>query len=442
MDRKRLKGLFVPAALTPDGWISDTSIYFDAHGVIERLEPGLSDSLLHRAKGPVVPGMTNLHSHAFQRAMTGRTHSFTSADDNFWSWRASMYDFVEEMGPEDLESLATGLYADMLAQGYTSVCEFHYVHHDPSGNPYTDPAEMSKAIVRAARTSGIGLTLLPVLYRYGGFGGIDIGRGQRRFFHTVDDYLKLVEILTAESEATADFVLGYAPHSLRAIDPEDIGLLVQHRSATGAGRPMHIHISEQMKEVEDCLSWCGKRPVEWLIDNAPIDENWCLVHSTHVTADELDAVARTGAVVGLCPTTEADLGDGVFPFREFLRRGGVYGIGSDSNVSTSPSEEIRLLEYIQRAYWKTRNISGQSSKMGAGTLRYLEALQGGRQASGMKSGRLESGSRADLLVLDASHRLLEGKSPDEMLNAHLFSGGSETIQTVIVRGHAIEYSLK
>jgi formimidoylglutamate deiminase len=424
-------GFFAPAALLPGGWATDVSIYIDGTGEISRIRSNHFDPSLESVSGPLIPGMINVHSHAFQRAITGRTQSFASPDDDFWSWRDAMYLLSASMTPADLEQVAVQLYRAMLRCGYTSVCEFHYLHHDQRGLPYDDPAEMSRAIIRAAEQTGIGLTLLPVLYTRGGIRDQPLSPGQMRFAHTTQSYLDVLDELFDSTSVT----IGYAPHSIRAVGQEDLHVILDHRrQGPSPEAPVHIHISEQRAEVETCLQVSGARPIDLLYDIAKPDENWCLIHATHASDTELWRIVESGTCVGLCPTTEADLGDGVFPLLDFMVDGGRIGIGSDSNICVSPGEEIRLLEFVQRLQTERRNTFTEATELGAGTVRYRQALEGGRQASGRKVGRIEAGSCADFVVLKSDHALIENRTPDESLNAHVFSGGEPTVSDVIVSG--------
>ncbi len=434
MDDTLSNGMHSPDVLLSDGWASNVSIYWDGSGTITKIRPCYCDSSLTSARGPLVPGMVNLHSHAFQRELVGRTQIFTSPGDDFWSWRQAMYAHLQSLSPDELESVATRLYQDLIRSGYTSVCEFHYVHVGSSREPYFDPAEMSLAILRAANSAGIGLTLLPVLYQHGGFRNAAPDEHQHRFILSVERYCELVEKMLDAVNDDSNVCIGYAPHSLRAVDATGLHYLLEHRANHAPSSPVHIHVAEQIQEVEECLLAHGQRPIEWLFSNALVDQNWCLVHATHANERELALIADAGATVGLCPTTEADLGDGTFPLPEYLDCSGVYGIGSDSNVCISPFEELRLLEYGQRLTGQTRNIDGVRSELGAGTRRYLQSLAGGRRASGRNVGTLNEGAWADFIVLDASHALLRNKTADEQLNTVVFSGDASMLSAVVIRG--------
>ena len=284
---------------------------------------------------PTLPGIPNIHSHAFQRAMAGLAERQGAPHDSFWTWRERMYGFAARLTPDTLRDIAAQLYVEMLEAGYTAVCEFHYLHHQPDGRPYADPAAMSLALVEAAREAGIRLTLLPVLYMAGGFDGRALAERQRRFGHDLPAYRRLVDALLPHEDATLR--IGLAMHSLRAVPQAPLREVLSDRPG-GAGRPLHIHIAEQVLEVEECVAARGARPVEWLLDHAEVDADWTLVHATHLSATEMRALAATPAVVAICTTTEANLGDGLFPLGDFLAAGGRIGVGSDSNVSVSPVE--------------------------------------------------------------------------------------------------------
>jgi formimidoylglutamate deiminase len=379
----------------------------------------------------VLPGMPNLHSHAFQRAMAGLAERRGPGEDSFWTWRETMYAFAEAIDPDDMKAIATQVYVEMVKAGYTQVCEFHYLHHGPRGVPYADPATMSLALVEAAAEAGIGLTLLPVLYMTGGFDGRALNERQQRFHHDVGRYVSLLERLVPLQNDMLR--IGVALHSLRAV-PEDAMRAVL---ATGVCRdmPIHIHIAEQIGEVQDCLAARGARPVEWLLDHADVDARWTLVHATHLTPHETARLAKTGAVAGLCPTTEANLGDGVFPLAAFIDAGGTLGIGSDSHISVSPVEELRWLEYGQRLLTRHRNVAARHPEESVGTVLWQRALDGGAQAASADVGRLVAGSRADLLVLDDRSPLLAARGEADAIDSFLFAGNTPLVRDVMVGGH-------
>jgi len=417
--------LFAAQALLPGGWANDVLLRWSEDGRITHAQPGSARPPgVPRAPGPLLPGMPNLHSHAFQRAFAGLTEFRAASDDSFWSWRDLMYRFAARMSPAALEAIATWLYVEMLEAGYTAVCEFHYLHHAEDGRPYADDAEMSLALLRAARRAGIGITLLPVLYQTGGFGGQPPRDGQRRFLRGTDGMLALLERLAPQVRAQGG-VLGLAPHSLRAVPPDSLHAALRGLDAIVPGAPVHIHIAEQTQEVDDCLAWSGQRPVEWLLEHAPVDARWCLVHATHLTEAEARGAARTGAVAGLCPTTEANLGDGLFDLPRWRAAGGLWGLGSDSHACVNAAEELMLLEYGQRLMLRRRNVLATDAQAQVATATLLQAVQGGAQAAGRLAAPgaqagLVPGGMADFVALDPEHIALRGLPPESQLAAHVF----------------------
>ena len=431
--------LFAADALLPTGWARNVLIEWDGAGRIAQVAPGATAPAgVPTAAGPVIPGMPNLHSHAFQRAFAGLTEYRGQAEDSFWSWRNLMYRFAARITPESLEAIATWLYLEMLEAGYTSVCEFHYVHHDTDGRPYADDATLSLALLRAARTAGIAITLLPVLYQTSGFGAKPPRADQARFIRSTDNMLSLLERLAPAAQAQGA-VLGLAPHSLRAVPPDSLAAAVQGLTALNPQAPIHIHIAEQTQEVDDCIAWSGQRPVQWLLNHAPVDERWCLVHATHMTPDEYAGAARTGAVAGICPTTEANLGDGIFDMPLWLQHGGRWGVGSDSHACVNAAEELLMLEYGQRLSLRQRNVLASGSQPEVATAMALQAVQGGAQASGRwgagAAAGIAVGQSADWVVLDAQHVALRGLPAPAMLSAHVFaSHRTSAIDSVWVGG--------
>ena len=415
--------LFADHALLPTGWARDVLLQWDTSGQLLAVAPGSAVADAPRAPGPVIPGMPNLHSHAFQRAFAGLTEYRAEVEDSFWSWRNLMYRFAAQITPEALQAIATWLYVEMLEAGYTSVCEFHYVHHAQDGKPYADDATLSLALLQAARTAGIGITLLPVLYQSSGFGNKPPREDQRRFIRSTDNMLSLLERLAPATQALGAN-LGLAPHSLRAVPPASLAAAVQGLTALNPRAPIHIHIAEQTQEVEDCIAWSGQRPVQWLLDHAPVDERWCLVHATHMTPAEYAAAAATRAVAGICPTTEANLGDGIFDTPLWLQHGGRWGVGSDSHACVNAAEELMLLEYGQRLHRRQRNVLATSAQPEVATAMTLQAVQGGAQAAGRATvgevAGLAVGQQADMVALDAQHVALCGLSAPAMLSAHVF----------------------
>ena len=431
--------LFAADALLPTGWARNVLIAWDGAGRIAQVTPGATAPAgVPTAAGPVIPGMPNLHSHAFQRAFAGLTEYRGQAEDSFWSWRNLMYRFAQRITPESLEAIATWLYIEMLEAGYTSVCEFHYVHHDTDGRPYADDATLSLALLRAARTAGIAITLLPVLYQTSGFGAKPPRADQARFIRSTDNMLSLLERLAPAAQAQGA-VLGLAPHSLRAVPPDSLAAAVQGLTALNPQAPIHIHIAEQTQEVDDCIAWSRQRPVQWLLNHAPVDERWCLVHATHMTPDEYAGAARTGAVAGICPTTEANLGDGIFDMPQWLQHGGRWGVGSDSHACVNAAEELLMLEYGQRLSRRQRNVLASGSQPEVATAMTLKAVQGGAQASGRwgagAAAGIAVGQSADWVVLNAQHVALRGLPAPAMLSAHVFaSHRTSAIDSVSVGG--------
>lgn len=375
--------------------------------------------------GWTLPGIANLHSHAFQRAMAGMAERQTHPEDSFWTWRETMYRMAARFDPESMQAVAAQLYAEMLEAGYTSVCEFHYLHHAPDGKPYADPAVMSRALIAAARQTGIRMTLLPVLYMSGGFDGRELSERQRRFGHSIEGYLRLFETLCKEQDDTLR--IGCALHSLRAVPPQAMDEVL---AALSEDARVHIHIAEQIGEVQDCTAIRGARPVEWLLSNATVDARWTLVHATHLTPAEVRGIARSGATVAICPTTEANLGDGLFPLRDYLSANGAWGIGSDSHISVSPVEELRWLEYGQRLDTRHRNIAVSSDSPSVG-----ETLLRGVVASAANSTGFDVSG--DAVVLDTQAPQLICATTDDIVDRWIFSGNRNLIDTVDVAGKRV-----
>ena len=428
-----MKTLFASKALLPNGWARDVEIDIAESGDITAVRTDVADSSAQQLQGAVLPGMPNLHSHAHQRAMVGLAEKAGQSKDSFWTWREAMYAYLGKMQPEQLQAVAAQLYVEMLKFGYTNVAEFQYLHHDRDGNPYSNRAEMTLRCLQAASDAGIGTTLLPVLYRYAGFGGQQPVPGQRRFLNDADGFLNIVAELQKASADNANAAVGIAPHSLRAVTP---GLLNDVLAGFAEG-PVHIHIAEQIPEVEACLEWSGKRPVEWLLENFEVDSRWCLIHATHLTDQEITGLAKSGAVAGICPTTEANLGDGIFPTASYVQQGGVFGIGSDSQVSINPAEELRWLEYAQRLTSNGRNVLAAGAGASTGRTLFDGALAGGTQASGRNIGKIEVGYRADMVVLDSSHPRLAGRSGDDLLDSWIFGCDENPVRDVFVGGNKV-----
>lgn len=422
--------LWFESALLPDGWANKVKVTIDGER-IAAVEFGVAPAGAPQF-GAAIPGLGNLHSHAFQRAMAGLGEVRGTGHDSFWTWREVMYRFSRMIDPEAMEAIAAMAFVEMLESGFTRVGEFHYLHHQPDGMPYGQLAEMGARLAAAADETGIGLTLLPVLYQQGGFGGAPAGEGQRRFVNDLDRYAALVEESRRAIATLPDGVVGVAPHSLRAVAPHALGEAVR---LAGTG-PIHIHVAEQQREVDDCLAWSGARPVAWLLDHAPIDERWCLVHATHMTDEETRRLAASGAVAGLCPVTEASLGDGIFPARDYVAAGGRYGIGSDSNVLIDAAQELATLEYSQRLKHRLRNLLA----VGAGSTGRSQtdsARIGGAHALGLAPERIEAGNPADLVALDLRHPSAAARGGDSLLDAWVFAGQRDLVAAVWRRGRQV-----
>ncbi|QCI69463.1 formimidoylglutamate deiminase [Phreatobacter stygius] len=427
-----MRKLIFDAALLPSGWASDVAVDCSG-GMIAKVAANASSDGRERIRGVALPGLPNLHSHTFQRGMAGRAEIRGTEEDSFWTWRQAMYRFLGRLTPDDVEAVAAFAMMEMLEGGFTALAEFHYLHHDADGRPYANPAEMAGRIAAAAAETGLGLTLLPVLYAHGGFGGTAPNEGQRRFVNSLDGYFRLVEASRAALAGLDDATLGVAPHSLRAVTPDELGALL---GAMPTG-PVHMHIAEQVKEVADCLAWSGQRPVEWLLDHADVDDRWCLVHATHLTGAEIRRMAPAGAVAGLCPITEANLGDGLFEGHAYRAAGGRFGIGSDSNVQIDAPGELKLLEYGQRLNHGARNVLADPGGGSTGRALYEAALAGGAAALGRRIGALDAGYRADVVVLDTSQPDLCLGSGDSWLDRYIFVAGRSAIDSVIVAGRTV-----
>ena len=434
---------FAKCALLPSGWANNVLLNCSEQGVLVSVQADQGDVVPQQAVrlvGPLLPGMPNLHSHAFQRAFAGLSEyrNATLSNDSFWTWRKLMYKFAKAITPAQLTAIARALYIEMLQAGYTSVCEFHYLHHTPDGQPYADDATLSTCLVEAASQVGIGLTLMPVLYQNSGFGGLAPIAGQSRFLRNTDNMLALLARLKPLCEAQGGRV-GVAPHSLRAVTPQALTHLLQGLSSLDATAPIHIHIAEQMAEVHACVQWSGQRPVQWLLEHMPVDERWCLVHATHMTPEESAGAARSGAVAGICPTTEANLGDGIFDAASWLSAGGAWGLGSDSHVCVNAAEELMQFEYSQRLATHRRNVLATERQHSVATAMMLSAVAGGAQASGRAVTGLAVGQQFDAVALDPTHSVLaELPTPQHMLSAHVFASHRQSaVDAVWVAGKQV-----
>lgn len=421
--------LFAPCALLPDGWARDVVVEMSHDGSIANVATSViaPPAGAERVDGALVPGVPNLHSHAFQRAMAGRAERRAHARDNFWTWRDAMYRLAADLDPDRLYAIARSAYVAMLSAGYTSVAEFHYLHRDASGAWYRDRAAMSHALVTAARDAGIAICLLPVLYAHGDVGGVPLDAARKRFATDVDDVLTLAADLRRAYAHDGDVVVGACAHSLRAVTPEELTALV---AASPRDVPMHLHVAEQRREVEAVRAWLGAPPVAWLLANNDVDARWCLVHATHLEEAERRALAHSGAVAGLCPTTEANLGDGFFPLGAYLDDGGSFGIGSDGNTSISVVEELRWLEYGQRLVEGRRLVAARADGGSCGESLYRFALAGGARAVGRNAGSIAAGARADFAVLP----LDEGDDAEAVLDRYVFATDRARPSAVYVSG--------
>jgi formimidoylglutamate deiminase len=424
--------LFFDHALLPTGWAQHVRVEV-IDGTIASVAGGSPREGAERIAGIAVPGLPNLHCHAFQRALAGLAECRGPETDSFWTWREVMYHFLERLSPDDVEAIAAFAYIEMLETGYTTVGEFHYLHHDVDGRPYADVGEMATRIAAASSETGIGLTLLPSLYVNGGFGGAPPAAGQRRFVNDPEGFLRLVERTSAIMKNLPAARIGVAPHSLRAVAPEALRMVCRDAPAG----PIHIHAAEQVKEVEECVVALGRRPIEWLIENAGLDSRWCVIHATHTTKQEVRSLAGSGAVAGLCPLTEASLGDGTFDAAEYLAAGGRFGVGTDSNIQIDAAAELRQLEYGQRLAQRARNVMTVRQGESTGRRLFVDAAAGGARALQRPTGALDSGLRADIVVLDADHPDLGSRSGDRWLDAWIFVVGRAAVRTVLVGGKVV-----
>ncbi len=424
-----MTSLFFEEALLPTGWTRDVTVTIRG-GLLSDVATGTAPAAGVERHRVGLPGLGNLHSHAFQRGMAGLAEARGPRRDSFWTWREVMYRFVGRMSPDDVEAVAAQAYVEMLESGFTRVGEFHYLHHDVGGTAYGNVAELAERIAAAAQAAGIGLTLLPVFYAHAGFGGRPPDPGQSRFVNDIDRFGRLMEASRRAVTVHAGGVVGVAPHSLRAVTPEELTAILP----LAQGGPIHIHVAEQVAEVEASLAWSGARPAAWLLDHAPVDASWCLIHATQTDPGELARIAARGAVVGLCPVTEANLGDGIFQGSRFTGAGGVYGVGTDSNVLIDAAGELRQLEYSQRLVARARNVMAVGANASTGRSLFEAALAGGRRALGAGAAGLAVGAPADLLSLDAASVALAGRSGDAILDGWIFASGHGLIDCVWCRG--------
>ena len=422
--------LFCDRALLPTGWASAVRLSWH-NGRFDQVQQGARMAAGEARLALAIPGLANLHSHAFQRAMAGLAERRGPTADSFWTWREVMYRFLDHLNPDDVAVIAAQAYAEMLEAGFTRVGEFHYLHHDPTGHPYANLAVMAEAIADAAARSGIGLTLLPCFYAQGGFGGAPPTRGQIRFLNTPKGFAGLLQQSQRAIATLPHAVLGLAPHSLRAVTPDQLRAILP----LCPSGPVHIHVAEQIAEVEACIGATGQRPVEWLLNQQSVDARWCLIHATHMTDAETVSLAASGATAGLCPITEASLGDGVFPAAAFLAAGGRFGIGTDSNVQIDAAAELRQLEYGQRLTHRARNVLADAETGSTGLSLFQAALAGGA-ALGAGGGGFSPGQSADVVGLDPAHPSLAGKPAEAIIDSHIFAAARPAITDVWCQGVA------
>jgi formimidoylglutamate deiminase len=429
-----MRRLHAPSALLPSGWAEDVAITLDDAGMIAAVASGAAPAGMERLAGPVLPGMTDLHSHAFQRAMAGLTERRgPGGDDHFWTWRETMYRFLARLTPDDVGAIAAHLHVTLLKGGFTAVAEFHYLQADIDGRAYANPAEMGLALIAAAEGTGIALTMLPSLYRQGGFGRPHTD-GQKRFVLDDDALWASVEAFRVAAARNPLLRVGLAPHSLRAAALPDMARWADLIRRDDPQAPIHIHAAEQPREVAECLAATGSRPVRLILEALPVDAHWCLIHATHLSPEEVAGLARSGAVAGLCPTTEGNLGDGIFPLPAFLAAGGRFGIGTDSHVGVNAAEELRMLEASQRLATLRRAVATTEEQPSAGTLLWSRAAAAGASVSAQPAGAIAPGRRADLVVLDGEAPLLAGRSGALALDTLVFAGGEPLVRDVMVGG--------
>lgn len=419
-------------ALLPQGFARNVRVALQ-DGRIAAVEPGAARDGTEFVAGIALPGMPNLHCHAFQRGMAGLAERRGPQNDTFWTWREVMYRFLSRLSPADIEAIAAFAYMEMLERGFTAVAEFHYLHHAPDGTPYADIGELAVRIAAAAATTGIGLTMLPSFYAYGDFGGASAVPGQRRFLNDPTRFMRLVQRTQEIVARLPRARIGIAPHSLRAVTPETLAEVVQ----AAPDGPVHIHAAEQVKEVEACVAWSGRRPVQWLLDSMPVDRRWCFIHSTHMTQEETRCLAQAGAVAGLCPLTESSLGDGIFNGPDFLAAGGAFGIGTDSNIEIDAAAELRQLEYSQRLAHRGRNVMTLAEGESTGRRLMTTALAGGAQALAQPLGAIAPGHFADFVVLDRDHPDFAATRPELWLDIWIFVAGRDAVRSVYAGGEAV-----
>jgi formiminoglutamate deiminase len=425
--------LWFASALLPSGWATAVRLTV-SDGLIARVESGAEPAPGDERHGVAIPGLPNVHSHTFQRAMAGMAERRAPGDrDDFWTWREAMYRCAARLEPDDVEAVAAFTFAEMLETGFTRAGEFHYLHHDPAGRHYADRAELAKRIIAAAASAGIGLTLMPSFYAHANFGGTPPGPEQRRFVSDLEGFALILEETRQAASGLPGTVVGVAPHSLRAVTPDELDEVVP----LARSGPVHIHVAEQLREVDDCLAWSGRRPVEWLLEHQPVDSRWCLIHATHTSAAERCGIASRGAVVGLCPATEANLGDGIFDARSFRDAGGHFGVGTDSNVLIDAAVELRQLEYTQRLTVRRRNVLASTSGFSTGRTLFADSLRAGSQALGVPPGELTTGEPADIITFSPGRAVTACGVDDRVLDHWIFAARCGLIDRVWVRGRQV-----
>ena len=421
--------LFAKQALLATGWASNVRITWNIAGNITALTTGENKKSAEESVDILLPGMSNLHCHSFQRAMAGLAEISHSPNDSFWTWRDLMYRFVGKLTPKDVQIIASFTYMEMLQSGFTSIGEFHYLHQQPDGSKYDDPAEMANMVIAGAKETGIELTMLPVFYAHSDFGGAVPDPRQNRFVHDLDNFQLLIDSLRQKN---SEIIIGIAPHSLRATTPEQLTELLSNNP----NYPVHIHIAEQMAEVRACEQHLGTRPVQWLLDNYQIDDRWCLVHATHMNKNEITQMANSRAVAGLCPITEANLGDGIFAGVDYAKANGKFGIGSDSCVRIDLADELRTLEYSQRLRDQKR-VRLAPTKTSVGGHLYRQAAKDGAQALGQNNGNIAIGKTASFVALDATMPSLAGRSKDAIIDGWVFASQKSPVTDVWVLGKQV-----
>lgn len=432
-----MKSYFFKHLLQRNGWKSNVRIDIDEKGKIINLTENSDSNDAEIIEGFALPGFQNAHSHAFQYAMAGlaEVHDISQTSDDFWSWREAMYQLALQVSPEQMEVIATMLYSEMVRHGYTNVAEFHYVHHQKNGEPYENLAEMGSRIISAAKTAGINITLVPIFYQKGGFGQAPNDRQRRFISKNIDTYLELLKASKEACTAYEGANIGIGIHSMRGVEPNDIAEIAKNGPQD---IPFHIHVSEQLKEIEDSIAYLGKRPVEWILDNVEMSNRFHLVHATHLTDDETNGIAKSGANVVICPTTEGNLGDGLFPLKKFQNAGGKWSIGTDSHIGINPLEELRILDYGQRLISHQRN-SFTSSKQGDSGMFAIEmaTLAGRKAMNNFSEAYFEIGDQLNAAILDNNSPLLATSSMKNLTSSIVYTADASQQWGTIVNGRLV-----